>query len=98
MGDGVELTYSIMCNCTTNCLIFLPFSVPSSNASQQQDPNRPPPGAAVPPGASGTDMQGPSTPLQGGGGAQSCDGSLNASKFTGIYLFTNDLLACIMSN
>ena len=80
-----------MPNCTINCLILLPLSLPSSNASQQQDPNRPPPGAAVPPGASGTDMQGPSTPLQGGGGAQPCDGSLNASKFTGKCLFTNHI-------
>ena len=42
----------------------------SSNPSQQQDPNRPPPGAAIPPNGSGSDMPGsqggPLTPMQQG--------------------------------
>ena len=54
------------------------FSVPSSNPSQQQDSNRPPPGAAIPPNNSGPDMS------QGGGpqGGPS-DPNLNAPKFSG---------------
>ena len=63
---------------------MLHFRMPGSNPSQPQDPNRPPPGAVVPPNASGTDMTGasggPSTPLQQG---NSSDSNLNAPKFTG---------------
>lgn len=58
----------------------------SSNLSQQQDANRPPPGAAAPPNDMQGSQGGPLTPLQQGG---SSDPNINAPKFSGKQLNNN---------